>query len=126
MGQGLIEAGEEMWLYYSGAPLRHNEGTLERIVHGDQPRTYRRAVIRRDRLVSVDAGREGGYVCHPAAAIHRCGLTLNVEIRPGGKVRVGLLDEKGEAGSRAGPWKIACPSLATSSTPWCGGRRGGT
>ena len=69
LGQGLIEAGDEMWLYYSGAPLRHNEGTLERIVHSDQPRAYRRAVIRRDRFVSVDAGRRR-IVCHPAVAIY--------------------------------------------------------
>ena len=97
MGQGLIEAGDEMWLYYSGAPLRHNEGTLERIVHGDQPRAYRRAVIRRNRFVSVDAGREGGSFVTPPLQFTGNTLTFNVEVRPGGKVRVGLLDEKGEA-----------------------------
>ncbi len=70
MGQGLIEAGDEMWLYYSGAPLHHNEATLEKLVHCKQSRAYRRAVIRRDRLVSVDAGRRR-IVCHPAVAIHR-------------------------------------------------------
>jgi hypothetical protein len=97
MGQGLIEVGEEMWLYYSGEPRRHNEGTLETLVHSNQPRAYRRAVVRRDRFISVDAGREGGSFVTPPLRFTGNTLTLNVEVRPGGKVRVGLLNEKGEA-----------------------------
>ena len=86
IGQGLIEVGEEMWLYYSGAPLRHDGARWRDFVHSDQPRAYRRAVIRRDRLVSVDAGRKGGSFVTPPLRFTGNTLTLNVEVRPGGKV----------------------------------------
>jgi hypothetical protein len=96
MGQGLIEAGDEWWLYYSGSPLAHQESELDKLVRTAQPRVYSRLVARRDRLVSVDAGPEGGYFVTPPLQFTGTVLTLNVEVRPGGRVRVGLLDEKGE------------------------------
>ena len=40
MGQGLIEAGDEMWLYYSGSPLRHNEGSWRPLTKLSEPRAY--------------------------------------------------------------------------------------
>jgi hypothetical protein len=96
LGQGLIRADDEMWLYYSGSPLRHNEAKLENL-KGLSPRTFRRLVFRRDRLVSADAGRDGGYFVTPPLCFTGAVLKLNLQTRPGGSVRVGLLDETGRA-----------------------------
>ena len=65
MGQGLLEVGDEMWLYYSGSPLTHNGHELEDIVKTEQPRVFSRVVVRRDRFVSADAGPEGGWFVTP-------------------------------------------------------------
>jgi hypothetical protein len=95
MGQGLIEAGDELWLYYSGSPLCHNQGTLENVVKTSNARLFSRVVIRRDRFVSADGGPKGGYFVTPPLRFAGDVLKLNVETRPGGSIRVGLLDEHG-------------------------------
>jgi hypothetical protein len=97
LGQGLIQAGDEMWLYYSGSPLRHNEAELENLAKFREPRIFSRAVLRRDRFVSADAGREGGYFVTPPLLFAGAVLRLNLETRRGGSVRVGLVDASGQA-----------------------------
>ncbi len=96
LGQGLIEAGDEVWLYYSGSPLRHNEAQLENLVKLAEPRIFSRLVLRRDRFVSADAGCGGGYFVTPPLRFAGAVLRLNVRTRPGGSVRVGLLDAGGK------------------------------
>ncbi len=95
MGQGAIQAGDETWLYYSGSPKRHNVMELEDVIA--QPRAYSRVTLGRDRFVSVEAGKDGGWFVTPPLRFSGNTLKLNVEVRPGGKVRVALLDEKGKA-----------------------------
>lgn len=97
LGQGLIQAGDEMWLYYSGSPLRHNEAELENLAKFGSPRTFSRVVLRRDRFVSADAGPEGGYFITPPLRFSGAVLRLNLETRAGGSIRVGLLNESGAA-----------------------------
>jgi hypothetical protein len=96
MGQGLLEAGDEVWLYYSGSPLTHNGAELDDLVKTEQPRVFSRVVVRRDRFVSADAGPEGGWFVTPPLTFSGDTLVLNVEVRDGGSVRVGLLDENGK------------------------------
>ena len=96
MGQGLLEAGDELWLYYSGSPLTHNGHDLDDLVKAEQPRAYSRVVVRRDRFVSADSGPEGGWFVTPPLRFAGNILNVNVDVRPGGSVRVGLLDENGE------------------------------
>ena len=95
MGQGLIDAGDELWLYYSGSPLCHNEAELDNLAKAAQPRTFRRVVVARDRFVSAEAGAGGGQFVTPPLRFSGNILKLNVAARPGGSVRVGLLDERG-------------------------------
>ncbi len=102
LGQGLIRAGDEMWLYYSSSPLQHNEAELENLAKFGSPRTFRRVVLGRDRFVSADAGRQGGYFVTPPLRFAGAVLRLNLETRPGGSVRVGLLDANGQAISGRG------------------------
>ena len=96
MGQGLIEVGDELWLYYSGSPLRHDEAQLENLTKLAEPRIFSRLVLGRDRFVSADAARDGGHFVTPRLRFTGAVLKLNVQTRPGGSVRVGLLDEGGK------------------------------
>ena len=56
-----------------------------------------RIVIRRDRFVSVEGGKDGGWFVTPPLQFAGNALQLNVDVRPGGSVRVALLDEKEKA-----------------------------
>lgn len=96
MGQGMLEVGEELWLYYSGSPLTHNGHDLDDLIEAEQPRAYSRVVIRRDRFVSADSGPDGGYFVTPPLRFAGNILKVNVDVRPGGSVRVALLDENGK------------------------------
>jgi hypothetical protein len=95
MGQGVIDAGDETWLYYSGSPLLHQKTELENLVKCQQPRAMSRLVLRRDRFVAVEADKTGGWFVTPPLRFAGDTLQLNVDVRTGGCVRVALLDEQG-------------------------------
>lgn len=94
IGQGMIRKGNELWQYYSGAPLRHHEAELENLVKPANARFFGRVVSRVDGFVSVDAGTAatGGFVTPPLTFTGNI-LKLNLVVRPGGSLRVGLRDE---------------------------------
>jgi hypothetical protein len=95
MGQGLVRKGSELWQYYSGSAMGHDQVEFE---NRDQPgfaRVYSRAVSRLDGFVSVEAPASGGSFTTPALTFSGHVLTLNVQVRPGGSLRVGLLDDQG-------------------------------
>ena len=94
MGQGVIQRGNETWLYYSGSPLKHN-ATDEEVFHTDQPRSFSLVTLGRDRFVSVEGGKDGGSFVTPPLRFTGNMLKLNVDVRPGGQIRVALLDAKG-------------------------------
>jgi len=93
MGQGMIRVGEELWMYYSGSPLRHNEAELKNLTQPQNARIYSRVVTRLDRFVAVVADTGGGYFATPPLRFTGDTLKLNVNVRKGGSVRIGLLDE---------------------------------
>jgi hypothetical protein len=95
MGQGLLRKGNELWQYYSGSRLKHQEAELENLVKPGNRRTYSRVVTRLDGYVSAEAGLAGGSFVTPPLTFTGCVLQLNVAVRDGGSVRVGLLDEQG-------------------------------
>jgi len=94
MGQGMIRVGDELWLYYSGSRLRHNEAELENLTKPRNARIYSRVVTRLDRFVAAAAGAGGGSFTTPSLRFTGATLKLNVKVRQGGGVRVGLLDEE--------------------------------
>jgi len=100
MGQGIVRVGDELWQYYGGSPLNHAEGELENLVKEGNSRTCSRVVSRLDGYVSVEAGPKGGSFVTPSLLFEGNLLKLNVKVRPGGSVRVGLLDEQGQPVSR--------------------------
>ncbi|MBN2294920.1 MAG: hypothetical protein JXM70_21005 [Pirellulales bacterium] len=97
MGQGILEVGDETWLYYSGSPLTHGGSDLDDLVKCKQPRAFSRVVLKRDRFVSADAGPQGGwFVTHPLT-FHGDTLILNAKVHEGGSIRVALLDENNKS-----------------------------
>jgi hypothetical protein len=97
LGQGIIPAGDEDWLYYYGSSLCHNQSELPNFAACHLPRAFSRVVLKRDRFVSVEAtGPEGGWFVTPPLQFNGNALLLNVAVRSGGQVRVGLLDEQGQ------------------------------
>ncbi len=93
MGQGLIQVHDEVWHYYSGSPLKHEEANIELLTKPANHRIYSRVKIRLDGYVSVQAGDDQGSFVTPPLQFKGDSLTLNVAVRSGGSVRVGLLDE---------------------------------
>jgi hypothetical protein len=96
MGQGLIAVGKELWQYYGGSPLKHNESELDNLVKPGNSRIYSRVASRRDGFVSADAGPAGGHFVTPPLLFSGDCLRLNVDVQEGGLLRVALLDERGE------------------------------
>ncbi len=94
MGQGMVRAGDALWQYYSGSPLRHNEAELENLTKPHNARRYSRVVAQLDRFVAAVAGTDGGSFTTPPLQFIGDTLRLNVKIHPGGSVRIGLLDEE--------------------------------
>ena len=95
MGQGMMRVEDELWLYYSGSPLRHQEAELENLTKPGNARVYSRVVARLDRFVAATAEACGGSFSSPPLRFTGNTLKLNVRVRSGGRVRVGLLDEEG-------------------------------
>ncbi len=97
MGQGLIRHGNEIWLYYSGSPLKHNEVDLDTLANPANKRVYSRVISRLDGFVSADAGdAEGGFTT-PPLSFSGTSLHLNVTTGTTGEIRAGLLDASGNA-----------------------------
>lgn len=95
MGQGLVQVHDELWHYFSGSPLKHEEATLELLTQPANHRIYSRATIRLDGYVSVEAGNDEGSFVTPPLRFKGNTLVLNVAVQPGGNLRVGVLDATG-------------------------------
>jgi hypothetical protein len=97
MGQGILRVGDELFQYYGGSPLKHNESQLENLVLPGNSRSYSRVISRLDGFVSVEPEKEdtaASFVTPPLLFQGNI-LKLNVKVRDGGYVRVGLFDENG-------------------------------
>ncbi len=87
--------GNELSFYFSGSPLKHEEVELPNLKDPKNRRVLTRAVAVKDRLVSVSPeSASGSFQTHP---IKFTGdrLTVNAAVRPGGRVRIALLDTEG-------------------------------
>jgi hypothetical protein len=95
MGQGILPMGDNLWQYYSGSPLKHDEGELENLRKPGNARLFSRVVERLDGYVSADANAKGGSFTTIPLTFSGNILKLNVSAHAGGSVRVGLLDGQG-------------------------------
>ena len=96
VAQGMIKSGDELWQYYSGTPLQQMESEigLDELLRSPQT-TYSRVASRLDGFVSAEADSGGGSFLTPPLMFEGDTLHLNVKVRGGGAVRIGLLDENG-------------------------------
>ena len=96
IGHGMLRVGDQLWQYYSGASMKHNETTLENLTQGKQERFFSRIIIQLDRFVSVAADATGGTFVTPPLQFTGEALRINMQVAPGGSVRIGLLDENSQ------------------------------
>jgi len=96
MGQGLVRRGDELWQYFGGSAMRHDEVEFDRRNEPGFSRVYSRVISRMDGFVSADAGEAGGSFVTPPLIFAGDALILNAHVRPGGGLRVGLSNETGE------------------------------
>lgn len=92
MGQGMIRAGNELWQYYTGSALLHQQVELDVLQHFEHL-TASRVISRLDGFISADVGLDGGHFVTPPLTWEGNKLNLNVKVNPGGWVKVGILDE---------------------------------
>ncbi len=92
---GCCEVGDELWFYFSGSPLKHEEVNLETLARPQNRRVFSRAVAKRDRLVSVTSPSGGGFFETPLLQYLGERLILNAHPHAAGSVRVGLTDAAG-------------------------------
>lgn len=117
MGNGGCQVtGDELSFYFSGSALKHGEVELENLTDFRKRRVMSRAVARQDRLVSVTADAPGGRFDTPLIRFAGERLVLNAAARPGGEVRVGLLDTEGRP--IAGRGVEECHALADDNDSW--------
>ena len=90
-----LPTGDELSFYFSGSALKHQEVELPSLSEPKNRRVITRAVAPRDRLVSVTAATAGGIFETPPIQFAGDRLVVNAVARPGGRVRVGLLDAQG-------------------------------
>lgn len=103
MGQGMIRSGDEIWMYYSGSPLKHNAAELEALVKPENRRLFSRVICPLDRFVSADAGEVEGVFVTPPLKFQGSRLTLNIKTSAQGEARVGLQDASGQPVPGYGP-----------------------
>ncbi len=115
MANGCCEVGDELWFYFSGSPLKHEEVNLETLAHPENRRVFSRAVAKRDRLVSVTAAGNGSFETPPIQSVGER-LIVNASPRAGGSVRVGLTDAAGRA--LPGRAIADCRPLTQDNSSW--------
>ncbi len=116
MANGCLQVGDEFWFYFSGSTLKHEETSLEKLTEPKNRRVFSRAIAKRDRLVSITA--DGGIGRWQTPLIKYVGerLVLNASARPGGNLRVGLLDAEGHP--IPGRSLAECRSLSEDNGSW--------
>ncbi|MFN0056780.1 MAG: hypothetical protein ACKV0T_31940 [Planctomycetales bacterium] len=113
---GCLRTGEDLSFYFSGSALKHGETELENLTDSRNRRVISRAVARPDRLVSATAGVTTGQFDTPLVRFAGDKLVVNAAARPGGAVRIGLLDADGQPIPSRGV--AECQALARDNEAW--------
>lgn len=91
-----LEVGDEVWVYYFGAPSELETG------HPDYPPTAPvewsagLAILKRDRFASVNGADEAGTLVTRPLDFQGSRLHINAAVDPGGSVRVGVTARNGK------------------------------
>ena len=113
MGRGMVRVKDELFLYYSGSPLKHQEVTLKLATKPENARVYSRVVTRLGRFVAATAGDSTGSFTTPELRHTGSRLQLNVRTLQGGRVRVAVLQQDDKP---IGGYSLAdCKSITSDS-----------
>ena len=91
-GAGLVESGEQLFLYYNGLPSEH----MSRDKSVDWTCITARAIFRLDGFVSADVDYVGGEFTTPLLTFTGSRLRFNAKTGGGGYIRTEILDESGK------------------------------
>jgi hypothetical protein len=91
MGSGILAAGDELNLYYSGYDQPHDQGRA-----AEFPPAIGRVRIRRDGFVSQDAGTSEGTLTTLPFTLSGSRLEVNVDASSRGWLKVELLSDAGQ------------------------------
>lgn len=97
MGQGIVKVGDELWQYFSGSRLKHQEVDMPLMIQPGNERFFSRVRLRLDGYMSVDAQEDEGSFSTPLIQFAGRELLLNAKVQSGGNLRVGLLDDRGQS-----------------------------
>lgn len=95
MGHGLVQKGDDIYLYYSGSILNHQQVDFPMLLTTAGERIFSRVVTRRDRFVCAAAETRDGWLVTPAIRFTGSQLELNLRTHPKGMARVEMLDAQG-------------------------------
>ena len=89
----VIRVGDELWIYFSGHDVAHNQEQDLLVSNG----AHGRAVLRLDGFISADADYRGGELVSRPLVFAGERLQLNLDTSAGGVVQVELQDAEGRA-----------------------------
>ena len=89
----VIRVGDELWIYFSGHDVAHNQEQELLVSNG----AHGRAVLRLDGFISADADYTGGELLSRPLMFTGERLQLNLDTSAGGVVQVELQDAEGQA-----------------------------
>ena len=87
----VIRVGDELWIYFSGHDVAHNQEQELLVSSG----AHGRAVLRLDGFISADTDYQGGELVTRPLVFDGERLQLNLDTSAGGVVRVELQDAQG-------------------------------
>lgn len=91
----IVTFQDRHWIYYGGTNERH--GAAEKDVWFERDGSLGLAWLRLDGFVGLRAGEEPGWVKTKPFKLEGKRLEVNVDAREGGRIRVEVLDEAGQA-----------------------------
>jgi hypothetical protein len=120
MGLGHLRVGDELWHYYQSYTHTHNQQVPANVTGGG---TYSRLIVRLDRYIGAEAGADGGWFETLPLTFAGARLELNAQVRPGGTLRVGLLEGDGRpiAGYGVGECEPVLGDQLAATVRWAKG-----
>ena len=89
----VLEVGQEVWVYYFGAPTELEANNPELPAHHQTDYALGLATLQRDRFVSIDAGDHPGTLTTRPLTFQGERLHVNAKVAAGGRLRAALLTQ---------------------------------
>jgi len=87
----LLEVGDEIWIYYSGAPTTRDAANPDFPDSQKVPYSTGLATLKRDRFASITAADQAGRLITRPLTVNARRLHINADVDKGGELRIALL-----------------------------------